>query len=177
MNKNTKFIIFFLFFLFSIIFFYQKKYNIGSFIFSLGLIPIFFLFNNEFLLLAFIQIGKKNKKGLKKYLDYIKNPKLQLTNDQIACFYFLKGIYYSDKNINKSEFYMQKSLDSGLKFKQNIAIAKYNMAIASLSKGNKKNAEILLSEAKKMDVSGILKVQIELTRKQMQKFNLKYYKK
>ncbi len=110
--------------------------------------------------------------GLKKYLGYVKNPKLQLTKNQISYYYFLNGILYSENNIFKSENYMQKALDLGLKLKQNIAIAKLNLAIASLSKGNKKRAEFLLLEAKKMDISGLLYDQIKIIKIQIKKINI-----
>ncbi|WP_238783837.1 hypothetical protein [Blattabacterium cuenoti] len=111
-------------------------------------------------------------KGLKKYLEYIKNPKLQLVKSQLAYYYFLHGILYSESNIHQSEKYMEKALDLGLKFKQNIAIAKLNIAIASLSKGNKKKAELLLLEAKKTDIHGLLHEQIQIIKIQMKKINI-----
>ncbi|WP_238784948.1 hypothetical protein [Blattabacterium cuenoti] len=111
-------------------------------------------------------------KGLKKYLSYIKNPKSQLTDNQLSYFYFLNGILYSEINIFQSENYMKKALDHGLKFKQNIAIAKFSLAIACLSKGDKKKAEILLLEAKKTDISGILHDQIKIVKMQMKKMNI-----
>ncbi|WP_238785609.1 hypothetical protein [Blattabacterium cuenoti] len=122
--------------------------------------------------MAFIKLGKKDMKGLEKYLSYIKNPKIQLMKNQVAYFYFLNGILYLKKDINKSEFYMKKSLDNGLKFKYNIAIAKLNLAIVSLSKGNKEKARLLLLEAKKMDKSKILRDQINLVKNQIKKSNI-----
>ncbi|ACY40594.1 hypothetical protein BLBBGE_594 [Blattabacterium sp. (Blattella germanica) str. Bge] len=172
MSKYSKIILFLLIFSVSVFFFFQKNYFCGSFLTLLSLIPIFFLFRNEFLLLAFFQIRKKDMKGLKKYLGYIKKPELQLTKNQMAYYYFLNGIFYSEKNILQSENYMQKALDFGLKFKQNIAIAKLNLAIASLSKGDKKRAELLLLEAKKMDISGLLHDQIQIIKIQMKKMNI-----
>ncbi|WP_185866055.1 hypothetical protein [Blattabacterium cuenoti] len=172
MSKYSKVILFFLIFLVSIFLFFQKNYFCGSLLFLLSLVPIFFLFRNEFLLLAFLKIRKKDMKGLKKYLGYIKNPKLQLTKNQISYYYFLNGILYSEKNILQSENYMQKALDFGLRFKQNIAIAKLNLAIASLSKGDKKRAELLLLEAKKMDISGFLHDQIQIIKMKMKKMNI-----
>ncbi|WP_185872256.1 hypothetical protein [Blattabacterium cuenoti] len=172
MSKYSKIILFLIIFFLSIFLFLQKNYFWGSILFFLSLIPIFFIFRNEFLLLAFLKIRKKDMNGLKKYLEYIKNPELQLTKNQIAYYYFLNGILYSEKNIIESENYMQKALFFGLKFKQNIAIAKLNLAIASLSKGDKKRAELLLLEAKKMDISGLLHDQIQIIKIQMKKINI-----
>ncbi|WP_185877402.1 hypothetical protein [Blattabacterium cuenoti] len=172
MSIRIKLIIFIILFLLSIfLFFIKKNYFLGTISILISLITIFFIFRNEFLLIAIIKVGKKDMKGLKKYLGYIKNPKLQLIKQQIAYFYFLNGILFLEKNMNKSEFYMKKALYCGLKFKQNIAIAKLNLAIISLSKGDKKQAENLLSEAKKMDVSGILQNQIQIIKKQIKKIN------
>ncbi|WP_185853375.1 hypothetical protein [Blattabacterium cuenoti] len=172
MSKYSKVILFLLIFLGSIFLLFKENYFYGSILILLSLIPIFFIFRNEFLLLAFLKIRKKDMKGLKKYLEYVKNPELQLTKNQIAYYYFLNGILYSEKNILQSENYMQKALDFGLKFKQNIAIAKLNLAIASLSKGDKKRADLLLLEAKKTDISGLLHDQIQIIKMQMKKMNI-----
>ncbi|AFJ90503.1 hypothetical protein [Blattabacterium sp. (Blaberus giganteus)] len=172
MSKYSKIVLFLLILLGSIFSFFHKNYLYGFILLLFSLIPIFFIFRNEFLLLAFIKIRKKDMKGLKKYLGYVKNPKLQLTKNQMAYYYFLNGILYSENNIFQSENYMQKALDLGLKFKQNIAIAKLNLAIASLSKGNKKKAESLLLEAKKMDVTGLLHDQIQIIKIQIKKMNI-----
>ncbi|WP_185857994.1 hypothetical protein [Blattabacterium cuenoti] len=172
MSKYSKMGLSMFIFLGSVLSFLNKNYLYGYIFLLLSLIPIFFIFRNEFLLLAFFKIQKKDMKGFKKYLGYIKYPKLQLTKNQMAYYYFLNGILYSENNIFKSENYMQKALDSGLKFKQNIAIAKLNLAIVSLSKGNKKRAENLLLEAKKMDISGLLHEQIQIIKIQMKKINI-----
>ncbi len=172
MKKYTKIVLFLIMIIGSIYFFFQKNYFYGVIFLLLSFLPIFFLFRNEFLLLAFFKIKKRDMKGLKKYLGYVKNPKLQLVKSQLAYYYFLHGILYSESNIHQSENYMQKALDIGLKFKQNIAIAKLNMAIASLSKGNKKKAELLLLEAKKTDIHGLLHEQIQIIKIQMKKMNI-----
>ncbi|WP_185861311.1 tetratricopeptide repeat protein [Blattabacterium cuenoti] len=169
MSKYSKMILFLFIFFVSIFSFFHRNYLCGYISLLLSFFPIFFIFKNEFLLLAFFKIQKKDMKGFKKYLRCVKNPKLQLTKNQMAYYYFLNGILYSENNIFQSENYMQKALDLGLKFKQNIAIAKLNLAIASLSKGNKKRAEFLLSEAKKMDISGLLHDQIQIIKIQMKK--------
>lgn len=172
MSKYSKMGLSLFILLVSIFSFFYKNYLYGYILLLLSLIPVFFIFRNEFLLLAFLKIRKKDMKGLKKYLGYVKNPQSQLTKNQIAYYYFLNGILYSENNIFQSENYMQKALDLGLKFKQNIAIAKLNLAIASLSKGNKKKAEFLLLEAKKMDISGLLHDQIQIIKMKMKKMNI-----
>ncbi|BBA16988.1 tetratricopeptide repeat protein [Blattabacterium cuenoti] len=172
MSKYSKIGLFLFIFIGSVFSFFQKNYLYGYILLLLSIIPIFFIFRNEFLLLAFFKIQKKDMKGVKKYLRYIKKPKLQLTKNQIAYYYFLNGILYSESNIFQSESYMHKALDLGLKFKPNIAIAKLNLAIASLSRGNKKKSEFLLSEAKKMDVSGLLHDQIHIIKNQIKKINI-----
>ncbi|WP_185873337.1 hypothetical protein [Blattabacterium cuenoti] len=172
-NKYTKTIISILIFLLSIFFFVIKKNYLFSFIlFTISLLFLFFVFKNEFLLMAFIKAGKKDMKGLEKYLGYIKNPYIQLTKNQIAYFYFLNGILFLEKDINKSEFYIKKSLVHGLKFKYNIAIAKLNLAIVYLSKGNKEKAKLFLLEAKNIDKSGILRDQINIVKNQIKKSNI-----
>ncbi|AER40368.1 MAG: hypothetical protein LBQ72_01670 [Flavobacteriales bacterium] len=172
MKKSTKIFLSLLIFIGSIYSFLHKNYLSGVILILFSLIPLIFIFRNEFLLLAFFKIRKKDMKGVKKYLDLVKDPELQLTKNQISYYYFLYGILYSESNIHQSENYMQKAIDFGLKLKQNIAIAKLNLAIASLSKGNKKKAELLLSEAKETDINGLLHDQIKIIKIQIRKMNM-----
>ncbi|WP_185872791.1 hypothetical protein [Blattabacterium cuenoti] len=161
MKISTKIIYLLIFFLISIYCFYIQKKWYGIILLLISLIIMFFIFKNEFLLMAFFKIQKKNILGMKKYLKYITNPEKQLIKYQIPYYYFLYGILYSESDIYKSEKYMQKSLDMGLRFKHNIAIAKLNLAIASISKGNNQKAKLLLLEAEKIDIYGILHNQIK----------------
>ncbi len=176
-NKYIKFVGFITFFLFSIYFLY-KGYYLFSFLFILiSLICIFLFFKNEFILLAILKLYKQDIIGLQKYLGYIKYPNLQLTKNQISYFYFLNGILYlKKKNILKSEYYMKKALNLGLKFKQDIALANINLAITSLYKGDKERAKLLLLKAQKMDIHGILKNQINFIKTNMNKNKKKYIK-
>lgn len=171
MNKNTKLFIFFIIFIGIIFSFFQKKYLISIFLTLLSFIPLLFFFRNEFLILAFFKMNQKNMNKVNEYLKKIKNPKKQLTKNQIPYFYFLKGVLYSEKNIQRSEFYMKKSINSGLKNKQNLAIANLSLAISSLSKGDKYATKFFLKEAKKIDSSGILKEQIQIIKNKMKKIN------
>ncbi|WP_185851030.1 hypothetical protein [Blattabacterium cuenoti] len=172
MKKITKKILFFIIVIGSIIFLSKKNYSLGLIFLLISLFPLFFIFRNEFLLLAFLKIKKKDMKGLKKYLEYIKNPKKQLTQSQMAYYYFLYGILYSESDIQKSEKYMKKALDIGLHFQQNKAIAKLNLAIACLSRGDKKKAELLLIEAKKTDKYGLLHEQIKIIKIKMKQMHV-----
>ncbi|WP_185868535.1 tetratricopeptide repeat protein [Blattabacterium cuenoti] len=171
MKKNTKIISFLFIFLISTFFFFKEKYIIGLFFILLSFIPIFFIFRNEFLILSLFKIIRKDFNGLEKYLKCIKDPESQLTKEQISYYYFLNGILYSNKNLLKSEYYMKKSLDLGLRLNENIAIAKLNIAIAHLSRGDKKNAKNFLLEAKKMDASGMLREHIQFIYIKMKKMN------
>ncbi len=156
-------------------FFYIQKKWYGIIFLLISLLIIFFIFKNEFLLMAFFKIQNKDIPGMKKYLTCIQNPHKQLTKYQIPYYYFLYGILYSESDIYKSEKYMQKSLDMGLRLKHNIAIAKLNLAIASIYKGNNKKANLLLLEAEKIDIYGILHNQIKIIKtkiKQSQSHNI-----
>ncbi|WP_185855546.1 hypothetical protein [Blattabacterium cuenoti] len=171
MSKNTKILLFILIFIISVILIFKKYYFYGLFFVLLSIIPIFFIFRNEFLLLAFFYAAKKDISGLERYLKYIKNPKQQLTKNQMAYYYFLNGILFSVKNISMSEKYMKKSLKLGLKFKDNIVIAKLNIAISYLHKGNKREAKSLLLEVKKINSSEILHKKIQEIIIKMKKIN------
>ncbi|WGH26279.1 MAG: hypothetical protein NHF98_01455 [Candidatus Bostrichicola ureolyticus] len=157
-------------------FFLIKKTIISILLILLSSIFIFLFFQNEFLLLAFFKLKQKDIENAKKWLRFIKNPDLQLTKNQKAYFYFLNGLIYSNINFDKSEYFMQKALSIGLYFKHNIAIAKLNIAIASIIKGNKNYASNLLLDVKKNDKHGLLNKEIEIVKKMIKQYKYtKYY--
>ena len=172
MNKYFKIFIALLLFVVATFAFKEKEYDwVGVFI-LLGLVFVFLFFRNEYLLLSFFRIRKQDMEGLRKWLNHIKNPKSQLIKSQRAYYYFLSGVLTAQSNIIQSEKYMKKALEIGLKFKHDKAIAKLNLSIAALRKGQKRQAEVLLSEAKKLDRLGILSEQIKIIKEQMKKINI-----
>jgi hypothetical protein len=130
---------------------------------------VFFYYKNEFLLLAFLQIRKQNFPGAHKWLGFIKNPTSALTKSQEAYYYFLQGLMVTQTSMTKAEKLFKKALSLGLKMDHNIAMAKLNLAGVAMHKRRKREATILMNEAKKLDKHGMLKEQIQMMKQQMKK--------
>ena len=126
-------------------------------------------FKNEFILLAFLQLRKQNFAGASKWLGYIKNPSTALIQKQEGYYNFLQGIMISQTNMTQAEKFFKKALKLGLSMKHDIAMAKLQLAGIAMSKRRKREATMLISEAKKLDTQGVLKDQIKMLKDQMKK--------
>lgn len=149
--------------------FAEENIGNGILILLLAGIPVFFFFKNEFLLLAFLQIRKQNMTGAKKWLDYIKNPTSALRKGQEAYYYFLQGLMVTQTSMTQAEKLFKKALKLGLSMDHDVAMAKLNLAGVSMHKRRKREATLLLNEAKKLDKHGMLKDQIKMMKDQMKK--------
>ncbi|AUC85214.1 hypothetical protein CW731_07845 [Polaribacter sp. ALD11] len=130
---------------------------------------ILFYFKNEFILLAFLQLRKQNFAGTKKWLDYIKNPEAALIVKQQGYFNYLHGIMLSQTNMTQAEKYLRKAVKLGLAMDHDLAMAKLQLAGISMTKRRKREATILMAEAKKLDKHGMLKEQMQQMKQQMKK--------
>ena len=149
--------------------FVEENIGNGIMILLLAGIPVFLLFKNEFLLLAFLQIRKQNMVGAEKWLNYIKNPSSALRKAQEAYYYFLKGLMVTQTSMTQAEKLFKKALKLGLSMDHDIAMAKLNLAGVAMHKRRKREATTLLNEAKKLDKHGMLKEQIKMMKDQMKK--------
>ncbi|MDQ7917497.1 DUF2892 domain-containing protein [Mesonia sp. MT50] len=145
--------------------------NIGN---GIALIPlagifVFLYFKNEMILLAFMRLRKQDFEGSKKWLDKIKDPEAALTVKQQGYYYYLHGLMYSQKNMTKAEKYFKKAIKLGLSMSQDLAMAKLNLAGIAMSKRRKREAQMLLKEAKKADKHDMLADQIKMMKQQMKK--------
>ncbi|MFV0238339.1 MAG: DUF2892 domain-containing protein [Flavobacteriales bacterium] len=176
MNKYIKIILAVFILTGGIYCFVDREIGWGIFWILLAVIPVFLFFKNEFLLLTFYHLQKQNMGSAEKWLGYIKNPSSQLIKGQEAYFYYMKGLLIAQKQekgtLKESETLLKKALSMGLKQNHDIAAAKLNLAMASMAKGRKREAENLLQEAKKHDTSGMLIDQIKLMREQMKRVNV-----
>ena len=130
---------------------------------------VLFYFKNEFILLAFLQLRKQNFAGASKWLSYIKNPSSALIQKQEGYYNFLQGIMVSQTNLTQAEKFFKKALSLGLSMKHDIAMAKLQLAGIAMSKRRKREATMLINEAKKLDTQGVLKDQIKMLKDQMKK--------
>jgi len=127
------------------------------------------IFRNEFILLAFNQMRQQNQEKALHYLQKIKQPQY-LVKGQRAYYYYLTGLAGGNKaKMSESESNFKKALSIGLKQKHDQAMAKLNIAAICMGSGRRKEAELNLSEAKKLDEKGMLTDYIKDMRKQMGK--------
>lgn len=172
MNKYIKLVASALVVLTGIYFITEREYGWGIFLFFIALFPIILFFRNENILLAFWQLRKQNLEGSKKWLDRIKNPQTELAQMQFGYYYYLKGLINGQENFAETESFMKKALQFGLTFDHDKAMAKMSLASSAMAKGKKKEAEILLDEAKKLDKTDMLKDQMKMMKDQMKKINV-----
>lgn len=145
--------------------------NIGNGIMYvlLSLMFFFLYFKNEIILLAFLRLRKQDFEGAKKWLDRIKNPEASLVRKQQGYYNYLNGLMVSQTNMNEAEKYFKKAIDLGLNMDADLAMAKLNLAGIAMSKGRKREAEILLAAAKKLDKHNMMDEQIKMMKQQMKR--------
>ncbi len=130
---------------------------------------VLFYFKNEFILLAFWQLRKQNFAGASKWLAYIKNPHTALVQKQEGYYNFLQGIMISQTNLTQAEKFFKKALSLGLSMSHDVAMAKLQLGGIAMSKRRKREATMLINEAKKLDTQGVLKDQIKMMKDQLKK--------
>jgi len=130
---------------------------------------VLFYFKNEFILLSFLQLRKQNFTGATKWLSYIKNPSSALIKKQEGYYNFLHGIMLSQTNMTQSEKYFKKALSLGLNMSHDVAMAKLQLAGIAMTKRRKREATMLINEAKKIDKQNVLADQIKMLKQQLKK--------
>lgn len=168
-NKNIKLVIAVLIVAFAIYQMTESYIGNGIMLILLAGIFVFLYFKNEIILLAFLQLRKQNFEGAKKWLDRIKNPEAALVTKQQGYYYYLHGLMLSQTNMTQAEKYFRKAIKLGLSMSQDLAMAKLNLAGIAMSKRRKRQAQILLGEAKKLDKHDMLNDQIRMMKQQMKK--------
>lgn len=168
-HKNIKLVLAVLVTAWSVYEFSQGHIMNGISILLLAGMFILLYFKNEFILLAFLQLRKQNFPGAQKWLGYIKNPSAALTRKQEGYYNFLHGIMLSQTNITQSEKYLKKAVKLGLSMSHDLAMAKLQLAGIAMTKRRKREATMLMNEAKKLDKQGMLKEQIQMMKQQMKR--------
>ena len=145
--------------------------NIGNGIAMILLAGIFvFLFyKNELILVAFLRLRKQDFEGTQRWLNRIKKPESALTQKQQGYFYFLHGVIEAQKNLTNAERHFKKAISLGLNMKHDLAMAKLSLAGIVMQKRRKREATLLLNEAKKLDKQNMLTDQIKLMQQQLKK--------
>ncbi|APU69678.1 MAG: DUF2892 domain-containing protein [Bacteroidota bacterium] len=130
---------------------------------------IFLYFKNEIILLAFLRLRKQDFEGAKKWLDKIKDPEKALTQKQQGYYWYLHGLMVSQSNITQAEKHFRKAIRLGLSMDHDLAMAKLNLAGIAMTKRRKREATMLLAEAKKLDKHGMMADQIRMMKDQMKR--------
>lgn len=148
--------------------------NIGNGIMYILLagIFVFLYFKNEIILLAFLRLRKQDFDGAKKWLDRIPNPEASLVKKQQGYYYYLNGLMVTQTNMNEAEKHFKKAEKLGLSMSADMAMVKMNLAGIAMAKNRKREAEKLLSEAKKLDKHNMLTEQLKMMQQQMKKANV-----
>ena len=145
--------------------------EIGNGIFAILLAGMFVLlyFKNEIIFLAFLRLRKQDFVGTEKWLTKISNPKANLVRKQEGYFYYLHGIIQSQTNLTQAEKHFKKALELGLNMQHDLAMAKLSLAGILMQKRRKREATILLTEAKKLDSHGMLTSQVKMMQQQLKR--------
>ena len=168
-NKFIKLILAFVLLTYSIYQFIENYIGNGIFFIFLSLIFILLYFKNEIIFLAFLRLRKQDFEGTEKWLSRIKNPESSLVKKQQGYFYYLHGILNSQTNLTIAEKNFKKAINLGLSFNHDLAMAKMSLAGISMQKRRKREAVMLLAEAKKLDTQGMLSGQMKLMQQQLKK--------
>lgn len=168
-NKNIKLVLTALIVAVAVWQFTENNIGNGIMLLLFSFIFVFLYFKNEIILLAFLRLRKQDFEGAKKWLDKIKNPEAALITKQQGYYNYLNGLMVSQTNMYEAEKYFKKAVSLGLSMDADLAMAKLNLAGIAMTKNRKREAEVLLSEAKKLDKHNMLDDQIKMMKQQMKK--------
>ena len=168
-NKNIKLVLAALLVGVAVWQFIESNIGNGIMYLLLSLVFVFLYFKNEMILLAFLRLRKQDFPGAKKWLDRIPNPEAALVPKQQGYYNYLNGLMISQTNMNEAEKYFKKAMKLGLSMDADMAMVKLNLAGIAMTKNRKREAELLLSEAKKLDKHHMLDDQIKMMKQQMKK--------
>tara|TARA_B100000989_G_scaffold286692_1_gene255593 strand:- start:345 stop:860 length:516 start_codon:yes stop_codon:yes gene_type:complete len=130
---------------------------------------ILLYFKNEIIFISFLKLRKQDFVGTEKWLSRISNIELNLVRKQQGYYYYLMGIIQSQKNLTQAEKFFKTALKLGLSMNHDLAMAKMSLAGIYMQKRRKREAQQLLTEAKKLDKHGMLTGQMKMIQQQMKK--------
>lgn len=168
-HKNIKLVFSILLFATAIWQFTEKNIGNGIFLILLTLLVVLFYFKNEILILTLFKLRKQDMEGAQKMLNKIKNPEGALLVKQQGYFNYLNGIVVSQTNLTQAERYFKKAIELGLNQKEDLAVAKLQLAGIAMTKRRKIEANRLLADAQKLDSKNMLKEQIKMMKEQMKR--------
>ena len=148
--------------------FYSGSWGWGISMLLITALIILSFFRNPTMILALNQMRVGNTDKAYMYINRIKNPQF-LPRKQHAYVIFLQAIMGA-QNLGpaQSEQKLRKALALGLRTPEDNAMARMHLAGVCAQSGRRKEAMSLLSEAKKLDKSGMMKDQIKTMQQQLQ---------
>ncbi|ARN70825.1 hypothetical protein JCM19294_480 [Nonlabens tegetincola] len=168
-NKNIKLVLAAAVVAWAVYLFTRNEILSGISLLLLAGMFVLLYFKNEIIVLAFLRLRKQDFEGAQKWLDKIKNPEAALVTKQQGYYNYLNGLMISQTNMTKAEKYFKKAIKLGLSMDQDLAMAKLNLAGIAMSKRRKREAQMLLTEAKKLDKHNMLTDQIRMMKQQMKR--------
>lgn len=142
------------------------SYVWGSFMILVTAFFGLFLFRNQNIILAALQMRQQNLEKAQKHLSRI-DPRFLFKRQKAYYFYLLALASQQEVKMSQTESLLRKALNIGLKRNHDQAMAKINIAAVCMQTGRRREAETLLSEAKKLDTKGLLGDYIKTMKKQM----------
>ena len=149
--------------------FYENYVGNGIFLVLMSGMMVLLYFKNEIIFLSFLRLRKQDFKGTERWLNKIKKPESSLVRKQQGYFFYLHGIIQSQTNLTSAEKHFKKAIQLGLSMNHDLAMAKLSLAGIMMQKRRKREATILLSEAKKLDKHGMLSDQVKMMQQQMKR--------
>lgn len=128
-----------------------------------------FIFRNQNIILAALQMRQQNVEKAQKHLARIKQPQFLVKGQRAYYFYLLALASQQEVKMSQTESLLRKALSIGLKRDHDKAMARINIAAVCMQTGRRREAETLLNEAKKLDTKGMLLEYIKEMKKQMGK--------
>jgi len=168
-NKNIKLVLAILILALAVWQFTEGNIGNGIMYILLAGVFVFLYYKNEMILLAFLRLRKQDFPGAKKWLDRIPNPEGALVRKQQGYYNYLNGLMVSQTNMNEAYTFFKKAEKLGLSMTADMAMVKLNLAGIAMTKNRKREAELLLAEAKKMDKHNMLDEQIKMMKQQMKR--------
>lgn len=154
---------------YSIYQFIEGNIGNGIFFFLISVTVLFLYFRNELILWSFLKMRKQDLDGTEKILLKIKHPERVLIKKQQGYYHYLFGIIYAQKNLGTSEKHFKQAVKLGLSMDHDLAMAKMSLAGIAMQKRRKREAQGLLTEAKKLDKNQLLADQLKLMQQQLKK--------
>ena len=149
--------------------FIENEIGNGIMFILLAGIFVFLYFKNEIILLAFLRLRKQDFPGAQKWLAKISNPEAALVTKQQGYYNYLQGLMVSQTNMSQAEKYLKKAVSLGLSMDTDLAMAKLQLAGIAMTKNRKREAQLLIKEAKKLDKRNMMGDQIKMMEQNMKR--------